>query len=153
MVRGTLFAMLLSFLFVVCVSATAMAQGSTGGTLGKTDQSLSGGQSKQPVPEVKKAKGSPATKLERDPLCAKAIGTWAWVLGSGDVIVRRNGTFIHTTHTTEGSVGTWTCTEGRIVLKHSKGEERMTVSADGNTMSGVSWFTGYTIGFSVQRKQ
>ncbi len=102
----------------------------------------------KPLSSPPPAPSAPAIQTERDPLCAKAIGTWAWVFGSGDVVVRPNGSFVHT----DGSPGTWTCSEGRLVLKFGRGEERMTVAKDGNTMSGVSWFTHYTIPFSVQRK-
>ena len=113
----------------------AFAQGSTGGTLGKTDQSLSGGQPKPgTAAEPKKAKGG-APEL-RQSGCARIAGTWAWSNGF-TVIAHANGTA--TAHLGGASNrATLTCAGGVYVFTwHGSGfVTRMTASPDAKRLSG-----------------
>src|SRR5262245_40122936 len=71
-----------------------LAQGSTGGTLGKTDQELSGGGPKQQNTTAPKAKAETRKATSTDTgsgSCAKIVGTWNWFDGS-NIIFHQNGT-------------------------------------------------------------
>lgn len=130
--------------------------GSTGGTLGKTDQSLSGSGSKDTPPE-KSQRGTPpkqgaavkqdAAKASR---CSMIVGTWTWVLGV-EMAFKPGGTF----QADSGPGGTWTCSNGNYVIRvhGNSGVDRLTISPDGNALSGTSWVTGHSIAFSVTRKK
>ncbi len=107
--------------------------GSTGGTLGKTDQSLSGGQRKPgPAMEPKKTKG--AAPEARQSGCARIAGSWAWSNGLG-VVIGANGT----ASSTSGDKATWICTGGMYLFKWQMfgTETRVTLSADGKRLSGT----------------
>ena len=106
--------------------------GSTGGTLGKTDQSLSGGQPKPGAAlEPKKTKGAAPEAQKAG--CARVAGTWLWSNGIS-VAVSANGT----ASATNGDKATLACTGGVYTFKWlSFGvETRMTLSADGRRLSG-----------------
>lgn len=144
-------------LMAAVLAGPAFAQaGSTGGTLGKTDQSLSGGSSKD-TPSEKPQRGTPskqgaavkqdAAKASR---CSMIVGTWMWVHGV-DFVFNPNGTY----QPASGTGGKWTCANGVYVIRAhgSNGVDRMTISSDGSTMTGTSAVTGHTITFSVVRKK
>jgi hypothetical protein len=121
-----------AFAAIVAVApALAFAQGSTGGTLGKTDQSLSGGQPKPGAVEPKKTKGAAPEAQKAG--CARAAGTWLWSNGIS-VAVSANGT----ASATNGDKAILACTGGVFTFKwQSFGvETRMTLSADGKRLSG-----------------
>jgi hypothetical protein len=125
-------------------SATAqqMAQGSTGGTLGKTDQSLSGGTQQQKAPSI-----------DRAPSAAVSIsGLWHWSANCSAIgnqqasfVLRQTGTKITGQFT--GS-GTWGSVEnGKIVgnqLSFNRiggpmgVSEHWTARVDGAQMQGSS---------------
>lgn len=70
--------MLLLCLLGVGQLGSAFAQpGSTGGTLGKTDKSLSGGESTEPSKPSAKSRGHNRQEHEREPPAAIA-GRWRW---------------------------------------------------------------------------
>lgn len=152
----------IAFAFVRALSfapgtSPTFAQGSTGGTLGKTDQSLSGGGANDTRPEKKPERRAPPKQgaaVQQDPAktsrCAMIVGTWTWVHGV-DFVFKANGTY----QPASGTGGTWTCANGVYVLRGhgNDGVDRMTVSSDGNTMTGTSFITGHTIPFSVTRKK
>ena len=118
------FAMLSSFV----ASATAFAQsGSTGGTIGKQDKSISGGDdpvvSPHAAPASKptsKPPGSagPASQNgpPQAPKCSNIVGVWhSWasaVFGKSDTTFDRNGTWSHRS----GQGGKWWCDGGQIIL-------------------------------------
>ena len=131
------FGMLSSF----AASATAFAQaGSTGGTIGKQDKSISGGEdaadSQRAVPIRKKpprpAGQSAATAPTGGP-CSRIVGTWLWYNGVR-VTVHSNS---NTTTQSDGNSATVVCAGGTYSFTwlgvHTV---RETLSSDGKRLSG-----------------
>jgi hypothetical protein len=127
MVRFILFAALFSAAMFGAADAT-IAQGSTGGTLGKTDQSLSGEQKpKRTTPTA------PATATGT--LCAKVAGAWNWKWAGIDheVVFKSDGTGTVNT----GMTGTWTCSNGVVTVGWNNGTaDHLRLSSDGRQMIG-----------------
>jgi len=153
------FGMLGSF----AVGATAFAQaGSTGGTIGKTDKSVGGESPPEPhAPASSRSKGqrpinkdaSQSSEVSPAGKCARIVGTWNWVFGSGEVTAKSNGTYTYAVGGDSG-VGKWSCSDGTHVVMRANGhEDRMTLSDDGMKMTGVSWVTNFTVPFSVHERQ
>ena len=110
--------------------------GSTGGTVGKTDQSLSGDQPKKPSPEKtpKRDSNSATSTQGKASPCARAVGVWYWV--TQEVTIRANGTI-----TSPGGPGHWSCVDGKLhvfwpgfVVPH----EIFSISADGNQLISLN---------------
>jgi hypothetical protein len=100
--------------------------GSVGGTVGKTDKSLSGGRGDQ-APVRSTAPAKPAVNS-----CQRMVGTWDWFVG-GATVFASNGTG----HNSLGLTFTWTCSNGTYVVSWSHGfVDRLRVSADGNSVDG-----------------
>jgi hypothetical protein len=109
--------------------------GSTGGTVGKTDKSVSGGEESVETNQKRKTSGRPQATGQRKTgggSCQKIVGTWTWhyfldtetVLSEGGV--GRNST---------GPKGAWTCSAGIATAKWDNGfVDTITVSGDGNTL-------------------
>jgi hypothetical protein len=139
MARRVSFSALIRVLFptlvVVVAPDTATAQGSTGGTLGKADQSLSGGR-----PKVQKREQSTTASP-----CRGIVGSWAFNNGI-DVVIRQGGT----ASATNGDVATWSCQGGIAVVAWKQWTDRYTVSSDGTSLSGISGFLGMSL--SARRK-
>jgi hypothetical protein len=148
------------FLFLASGSLAFAQAGSTGGTIGKTDKSISGGEStaESRTPTKTRSKGQrpmsgqAAEDSAGRAKCAKFVGTWNWVFGSGEVTAKSDGTLKYAVGGGSG-VGKWSCSDGHVVLRSGSHEDRMTLSDDGLTMTGVSWFTNFTVPFSVHKRQ
>jgi hypothetical protein len=122
---------------LMLASANAIrGQGSTGGTLGKTDQSLSGDQPKSPPSgKLPKRDGSAtAPDHTKRSTCAKAVGVWYWV--TQEVTIRANGTI-----TSPGGPGHWSCVDGKLhvfwpgfVVPH----EIFSISDDGSQLISLN---------------
>jgi hypothetical protein len=135
MALGKSAAMWIGMLFGVVVATvaadTVIAQGSTGGTLGKTDQSLSGGEQK-----AKRAKpASPA--VATGGLCSRVPGAWNWKWAGFDheVVFKSDGTGTANT----GLTGTWTCSNGVVIVAWNNGlaADHLKLSPDGKQMTGT----------------
>jgi hypothetical protein len=135
------FALLLG-LFVLGQHESAFAQaGSTGGTIGKQDKSISSGEELQaPVPRRPRSKppNSTATKQSEDGRgCGRIVGAWKWS-NNVDVVVKPDGT----ADATDGGHAILTCDSGMYVFKWSGvgNMSRLTLAADGKRMSGMGSF-------------
>jgi hypothetical protein len=122
----------------------ALAQaGSTGGTLGKTDKSASGGEERQQEP---KHRGRPreASVGTRGDGCGNVTGDWDWKWWSGSTVttIKSNGTGSQT----NGNSGTWTCADGVFSFSWSSGiTDRLKLSSNGRRFSGNnSWGASIT---------
>jgi hypothetical protein len=120
--------------------------GSIGGTVGKTDKSASGGEDAKPS-HLRISRPVPSSiTVGKETGCGRVVGTWDWVFG----VTRKfasNGTIPE-----EG--GTWTCSGDNYVLKFPDGpEDRLKMSSDGSSMSGVSSKTGFIVSFTVSRRK
>jgi Flp pilus assembly protein TadG len=118
-------------------TTTAMAQaGSTGGTLGKTDKSASGGEERQQEPKHRRRPREASVSTKGDG-CGNATGDWdwKWITGSTVTTIRSNGTASQT----NGNTGTWVCAEGVFTFSWSAGvTDRMKLSSNGRHFSGNS---------------
>jgi hypothetical protein len=96
-----------------------LAQNSTGGTLGKTDQSLSGGTEKAPrkLDRTAPDKQTRGTSGQEAFGCRRLPGVWAW-WANDDVTIRADGTAVQ-----KGTslTGTWTRNNNQVVIVWSHG--------------------------------
>ena len=127
-------------------SAPCVAQvqpGSTGGSIGKTDKSISGGEeANQPraTPHPKREAGPQQTSSSNS--CA-LVGTWSWYRGLTEMTFLPGGTM----RSSVGSVGsTWTCTGKRTARSIASGnKEQYAIAQDGKSMFVTStWGGGVT---------
>jgi len=119
----------------------AVAQGSTGGTLGKTDQSISGDQRRPPPPAKSsppKKAAAPGPQPEKGGRCPNIVGVWnSWasgMWGKGDTTFKSDGSATHS----PGGAGKWWCANGQLHIdwggSGKPGPVRL--SADGKKMLG-----------------
>src|SRR5262249_37857660 len=81
--------------------------------------------------------------------CMKIVGTWNWVFGGTRQFLPNK-----TIPSNDRGGGTWTCNGDNYVVKFADGsEDHLTMSSDGNSMSGNSSASAYAINFSVTRRQ
>jgi hypothetical protein len=129
-----------SFCFVHVQPAIAQA-GSTGGTVGKRDKSVSGSE------EPAKPEARPHHQLASEPAegksklsgCGNVVGTYKWLVGTTTVI-KSDGT----TTNTDGNRGNWTCASGQVAIAWKNGQvDHLTPKPSGfsvlNTNSGVQF--------------
>jgi len=123
-------------------SVTAFAQaGSTGGTIGKQDKSISGVEdttdSHHAVPTRKPPRSaiqSVATPPSGGP-CSRIVGTWLWYNGVS-VTVHSNS---NKTTQSDGNTASVVCTEGVYTFTwFGVAKTEMTLSPDGKRLSGTS---------------
>ena len=127
-------------------ASSALAQaGSIGGTIGKQDKSISGGEAVDaprvaPLPKRSAAK-TQETASGRS--CNRIVGTWSWYLGVSDSVFRKDGTALHPA---SGTPGKWSCAGDTVNVLWGSGREartdRMTLSQDGNSIFVVSPWGG-----------
>jgi hypothetical protein len=127
-------------------ASSALAQaGSVGGTIGKQDKSISGGEetdrpraARHPARSAAKA---PETSSDRS--CNRIVGTWSWYLGVSDSVFHKDGTALHPA---SGTTGKWSCAGNTVNVVWGSGSaartDRMTLSQDGNSISVVSPWGG-----------
>jgi hypothetical protein len=117
------------------IPATVFAQaGSTGGTIGKTDKSIYGGEERskpQRAPEGKRS--AVANEKPTANSCQKIVGRWAWnsAWGTSETVFRSDGTG----QNSGGWTNAWTCADGVAIVKWFNHSDRVTVSRDGNSLS------------------
>jgi len=123
-------------------ASSALAQaGSTGGTIGKQDKSISGGvdaETPRAAPDPKR----PATKARDtspDHSCNRVVGNWTWYLGLTETVFNQDGS----ARNSGGATGTWTCTGATVTATWNIGStDRGTISHDGNSLAVVSTYHG-----------
>lgn len=139
------FALLLG-LFALGPARSAFAQaGSTGGTIGKQDKSISGG-AESDRPRAAPQPNRSAAKTQETPSgrsCNRIVGTWSWYLGVSDVIFHKDGSALHPA---SGATGKWSCAGDTVnVVWNYQGTlrtDRMTLSRDGSSIFVVSPYGG-----------
>jgi hypothetical protein len=128
-------AIMLSF---VLTDATLAQAGSTGGTIGKQNKSVSGADEVPPprraTPEKKSGQATTKIRAAREPkaTCRNLVGTWSsWasgMFGQNDTVFSRRGGAKHSS----GIIGNWRCDGGQILLGWSGSQpEPLIFSADG----------------------
>jgi hypothetical protein len=161
-VKNVVAAMCITILAAIAVAATSKASfaqaGSTGGTIGKQDKSLSGGEdTPSPRRDTRPAKpASPAASLsplrEKETRCMAIVGTWTWYLGITETVFNQNGSM----RNSNGVTGTWTCPRAPGSATWSNGPpatETYTMSQDGNSLSVVSAWGGGVRFTATRRSQ
>jgi len=129
---------------VMLMPVTALAQaGSTGGTIGKTDKSISGGEEADDSrPSTRKQKPHRSVAIPPDEAsggikgssCGRIAGTWNWVLGI-TVVVKPNGSIT----SSNGLTATWSCNGGQYSFAWSNNiNDRVSLSTDGKTLDVVN---------------
>jgi len=127
-------------------ASSALAQaGSVGGTIGKQNKSISGGEEAdrpRAAPVPKRA----AAKVQETPSarsCNRIVGTWSWYLGTSESVFHKDGSALHPV---SGATGKWSCAGSTVnVVWSYQGTlrtDRMTLSQDGNSISVVSPYGG-----------
>lgn len=139
--------MLFGMLASLAMGTTAFSQaGSTGGTIGKTEKSISGGaEAEQPPLKQRKpalVSGRPSVAGPSPNDCRKVAGIWTFTFEkSFETAIKSDGT---------GSFGpgfefTWTCSGNQFAYTALGITTRLTLSSNGMAMSGVDVSMGGTI--------
>ncbi len=130
---------------VVCIvwaAPSAFAQsGSTGGSIGKTEKSISGeqaGEESNARPRRHRLRRSESgEEAEHGSSCqAKIVGQWRWHYGT-TISIRPGGGLSES----NGTVGHWTCSGNSITMKWKEFggiTDWLTLSPDGRRMSGTN---------------
>lgn len=128
------------FAFTNVTAALAQA-GSTGGTIGKQDKSISGGDTlgvgshsatnKKPRHSVASSPNR-ASGETRGSSCGRIVGKWKMGLGQ-TAIINSDGTAKHS----YAGTGRWTCKDGQYFFVWPNGiTDHISVSSDGNSIEG-----------------
>jgi hypothetical protein len=140
------------FAFANVSSALAQA-GSTGGTIGKQDKSISG-RTEPDRPRVARHSKRPATnsqEISSGSACSRIVGTWKWGGGFGltEMVFNQNGTV---RQSLTGSTGSWSCAGTIVKTVFANGStDRIAISKDGNSASvTTTWGGGHS--FRVTRR-
>jgi hypothetical protein len=125
-----------SICFFAQANPPALAQaGSTGGTVGKQDKSVSG--SEEPItPKTRshRAASPPAEAKSKSSGCGQVAGTYKWLLGTINVM-KADGT----TTLSNGPQGTWTCSNGQVTIVWNNGAtDRLTPTSSGFSVINVN---------------
>lgn len=139
--RMAVFVFIVALLSWPTIAVAQLQPGSTGGTIGKTDKEISGGEETEPQGRPKREAPArhPAT-TERSPdaypsSCGKMVGVWSWFL-NGNVTFRSDGTVVQSQ---SGLTGTWSCHSGHVVISWSHGfTDRLTLSSEGTHLEGTN---------------
>jgi hypothetical protein len=123
-------AVVCSLVALVAADGSAIAQaGSTGGTLGKTDKSASGGEDTV-EPRGRPKRERPLRERDNRASCRKFVGAWSWYQG-GETVLNQDGSG----HQSHGTTGMWTCAGGILTATWTSGfVDRMMISSDGNSL-------------------
>ena len=128
---------------VICsptVSAFAQA-GSTGGSVGKTNKSVSGGGTQNNNAPSRTKRPSAG---EIGNACSHLPGTWSWYVGTS------NFSADHTVSHSWGNHGTWSCTGTGATINWADGAlDRLTLDSTGSSGSVLS--TRWDITFPIKK--
>jgi hypothetical protein len=137
------FALLLG-LFALAQQESAFAQaGSTGGTIGKQEKSISGGEetpaSRSPAKTKRKSSETNAATASGKG-CGRIIGVWTWrsSVFSWRIAVRPNGVATHSID--NGISGTWSCKDDNAVFVWANGRylDHVTLSPEPDRLEGTN---------------
>ena len=125
---------------MLSVPAIAQVQpGSTGGTIGKQDKSISGGEELRTTKHKDLPVGS-----ERGSVCTKVAGSYAWSWLNQKTVVTLNPD--GSSSATNGNMGNWTCAGRTITINWAFGGANvMNLSTDGGKLHGTNATAGISI--------
>jgi hypothetical protein len=140
----------LSHLAFANVSSALAQAGSTGGTVGKQDKSISGGEEAERPRAASHPKRSAAKAQETSSghSCGRIVGRWTW--HGVDMVFNPNGTV---QQPISGNKGSWTCAGAVVKSVWTNGDrDQLVVSNDGNTASvTTTWAGGHN--FTLTRRR
>lgn len=121
-------------------TASFAQAGSTGGTIGKTGKSASGGE--EPEGDKKADRGGVATKQAGNG-CSRVAGRWQWkwLNNTDSVTLHANGTGTGR----NGMPSTWTCTGRTVIIDWKSSTNTLVISSNGNKLIGTSSFGGIAV--------
>lgn len=138
---------ILAYAALLFPSAAFAQAGSTGGTIGETDKSISGGETlSEPRhrPEGERRQHATITSEKTsDNRCQKIVGRWTWN-DAGGTTKAVFGSGGKGQNTARGLTSNWTCSgDGIAIVNWSNGiSDRVTISRDGNSLSIANPFGG-----------
>jgi hypothetical protein len=120
---------------LLCTDRTASAQaGATGGTIGKTDKSVSGDNDSGPHQAPRQPRAYKPDGQSTSSSCRKVVGNWSWKGGTADAVFNSDGTGRLTWPFGAASC-TWKCDGSGVIANWSIGVvDRITISGDGNSL-------------------
>jgi hypothetical protein len=122
-------------------TASFAQAGSTGGTIGKTDKSVSGGE--EPQGDKKAGRGAAAATKQAGNGCSRVAGRWQWkwLNNIDSVTLNANGTGTGR----NGMPSTWTCTDRTVIIDWKSSTNTLVISSNGNKLIGTSSFGGIAV--------
>jgi hypothetical protein len=97
-------------------ASTAFSQaGSTGGTLGNTDKSISGDRREEPAAPKSQTHRSASAPAAKSSGCGSVVGAYKWPVG---ITTIKNG---GVATGIPGVQGTWTCANGEVTIVWNNG--------------------------------
>lgn len=132
-------------LAIALVAAPCFAQvqpGSTGGSIGKQDKSISGSEetpvSHSLAKKLRHSEASPATGPGKG--CSRIVGSWTWRASvlSWRIVVKPNGVATHSID--NGISGTWSCKDDNAVFVWANGRylDHVTLLPEPNRLEGTN---------------
>jgi hypothetical protein len=120
--------------------------GSTGGSIGKTDKSVSGGEANNPPTSTHpKRVDRDARQTSSGQSCNGLVGTWLWYRGVTEMTFLPGGTM--QSNVVGPIAAKWTCTGKRTArsMSNDGSHEQYTIAQDGKSMFVTStWGGGVT---------
>jgi hypothetical protein len=134
--RASIGIALLALSQLVSASAALAQAGSTGGTVGKQDKSISG---VQETP-ASHSRAKTERRLDRTSGCSGILGVWTWRISvlSWRIVVRPNGIATHSID--NGISGTWSCKDDSAVFVWANGKylDHVTLLPEPNRLEGTN---------------
>jgi hypothetical protein len=126
--------------------SSALAQaGSVGGSIGKQDKSISGGEDAERPRAAPLSKRSAAGTQETTP-CKGLVGTWSFSNGVGVAFKAGGGL-----SSTNNDLGKWTCEGGMVAAHWRTHTDHYVISSDGAHMSGNSGWLNLNIALTATK--
>jgi hypothetical protein len=110
--------------------------GSTGGTLGQTDKSASGGgeSGRDLSASRKRAAARPEGRQQAGNECDRVVGVWRWKWLNETSVVTLNAN--GTGSSAHGFKSTWACSNRTAVIHWPLSQDTMVLSSDGKKLTG-----------------
>ena len=128
---GAAFKPLLAILIFLAGGSLAFGQaGSIGGTIGKTDKSVSGAEAPRKIQSTKKS----LARADTGSPCDKVAGSWTWRWANNNDVVTLSPD--GTSSATNGGKGNWTCAGRMVRINWQLANDVLTLSSDSKVLSG-----------------
>ena len=145
--RGLIASLAVMIALAVAMPTPAWAQGNVGGTIGKKDKTVTGGDQPPPKKAPRPRAAPSATKIGG---CGRSlVGSWSGTAGLGVIVLTFNAD--GSASTNNGFTGRWKCDGGAYLITwHTGSTTTLRVSSDGKTFTGTSGV--FSVGFTGTRQ-